>query len=241
MVNYNNGKIYKIEAINGEEGDIYIGSTTKELLSQRMTAHRCNYKYWLKCEVFKISSYILFEKYGVENCRIVLIENVNATSLDELKAREAFYIKSMLCINKNIPMRTKKEWREDNKETLKEYQKLYCENNKENKKEYSKWYRENNKEKIKETKKLYNENNKEKIKETNKLYHETNKEKAKETNKLCREKKHDEKLKALTPVEDYLKPDTCLNKDYVKSRRAFDLIPDEEKESYLIEMYKNMK
>ena len=36
MVNYNNGKIYKIEPLNGEEGDIYIGSTTKEYLSQRM-------------------------------------------------------------------------------------------------------------------------------------------------------------------------------------------------------------
>ena len=35
MVNYNNGKIYKIEPVNGEEGDIYIGSTTKEYLSSQ--------------------------------------------------------------------------------------------------------------------------------------------------------------------------------------------------------------
>ena len=31
MVNYSEGKIYKIEAINGD-GEIYIGSTTKKHL-----------------------------------------------------------------------------------------------------------------------------------------------------------------------------------------------------------------
>ena len=47
MVNYNNGKIYKIEPIvDHDEGDIYIGSTTKHYLSQRMDKHRGNYKSW---------------------------------------------------------------------------------------------------------------------------------------------------------------------------------------------------
>ena len=48
MINYNNGKIYKIEPINGEDGDIYIGSTTKEFLSQRLATHRGEYKQYLK-------------------------------------------------------------------------------------------------------------------------------------------------------------------------------------------------
>ena len=48
MINYGNGKIYKIEPIcEHDEGDIYIGSTTKEKLCQRMTTHRSSYKYWL--------------------------------------------------------------------------------------------------------------------------------------------------------------------------------------------------
>jgi hypothetical protein len=46
MTNYNNGKIYKIEPLNGEDGDIYIGSTTKKLLCQRMASHRYDYKRW---------------------------------------------------------------------------------------------------------------------------------------------------------------------------------------------------
>jgi adenylate kinase family enzyme len=176
MVNYNNGKIYKIEAINGEEGDIYIGSTTKELLCQRMTKHREGYKQWQRNSYNKTTSFLLFEKYGVENCKIVLIENVKANSKDELLSRESFYIKSMSCVNKCIPMRTEKEWRKDNKETLKKNRKLYHENNKDNIEEYMKLYRDNNKDKIKETIKLYRNKNKEKTKEYNKLYREKNKE-----------------------------------------------------------------
>ena len=42
MINYSNGKIYKIEPINGEDGDVYVGSTTKEYLSQWMATHRNN-------------------------------------------------------------------------------------------------------------------------------------------------------------------------------------------------------
>ncbi len=70
MVNYNNGKIYKIEPLNGEEGDIYIGSTTKELLSQRMDTHRSDYKQFLNGKQNNITSTKLFDKYGVENCKL---------------------------------------------------------------------------------------------------------------------------------------------------------------------------
>jgi hypothetical protein len=170
MVNYNNGKIYKIEALNGEEGDIYIGSTTKELLSQRMSKHRSDYKRWLNGISVKITSYILFEKYGVDNCRIVLIENVNANSSDELKAREAFYIKSMKCVNKNIPLRTYNEWYIDNIEKMKEY-------------------RIDNIEKIKEYKKLYVEKNKKTINEYNKLYRDQNREQLNENRRNKRKQK----------------------------------------------------
>ena len=49
MVNYGNGKIYKIEPIcDHDEGEVYIGSTTKDYLSQRMDTHRADYKSWLK-------------------------------------------------------------------------------------------------------------------------------------------------------------------------------------------------
>jgi len=150
--NFSTSKIYKIEPnVKHEEHEIYIGSTTKQYLSQRMTAHRSNYDCWKRGLHKKMTtSFILFEKYGVENCIITLLESVNAKSFDELKMRERHYITSTKCVNKAIPLRTKTEYRQDNKDIIRENNKIY---------------REANKESIKENKKIYYEANKNIIKE----------------------------------------------------------------------------
>ena len=128
MVNYNNGKIYKIVADNGEEGDVYIGSTTKIYLSDRMVHHRSGYKQWQEGKLnAHIRSYDIFDKYGIENCNIILLELISCNSRDELHARERYYIDSMKCINKMIPLRTSQEWRDENKQNKKEYDKEYRE------------------------------------------------------------------------------------------------------------------
>ena len=167
MVNYNNGKIYKI-CSKTMEGEIYIGSTTKQYLSQRMDSHRHNYKRWKNEKNPKhIRSYDIFDKYGLENCEIILIESVNCNSKEELHRREAFYIKSMKCVNHVIPLRTEKEYREDNKEhILAIHRKRYQENVevRDKIKDLGKVYRDANVEMFKERKKLYREINKEAIK-----------------------------------------------------------------------------
>jgi ribosome-interacting GTPase 1 len=110
MVNYSNGKIYKIEPIvEHPEEDIYIGSTTKQYLSQRMDEHRGSYKKWKYGKLGKTMVFDIFDKYGVENCRILLLESVNANSKDELIAREGHYIRTLKCVNKKIEGITKKE------------------------------------------------------------------------------------------------------------------------------------
>ena len=130
MVNYNNGKIYKIEPnCEHEKNEIYIGSTTKKYLSQRMVEHRGNYNRWKNGQTNKTMSFDLFEKYGLDNCDIILIENVNVNSKDELIAREKHFIKTLKCINKLVPGRTKKEHYEENKEVLLEKQKQYYNDN----------------------------------------------------------------------------------------------------------------
>ena len=124
MPDYTKGKIYKIEPkIDHDEGDIYIGSTTKLRLSQRMTAHRGDYSKWLQGKKHKLTSFNIFEKYGVENCEIILLESVEANNLDELLAREKFYIKTLKCVNRCTPLMTADD--------RKEYEKSYHENNKE--------------------------------------------------------------------------------------------------------------
>ena len=138
MVNYNNGKIYKIE--NNVDDMIYIGSTTKQYLSQRMDSHRSNFKRWKNGGYHNISVFEMFDKHGVENCKIVLLQLVNCESKDELLAREAFYIKSLVCVNKVIPLRTRKEYLVDNKEKIKDLNKQYKEENKDKIKVLKKQY-----------------------------------------------------------------------------------------------------
>jgi hypothetical protein len=117
------GKIYMIEPINKtDEADIYIGSTMKEYLSQRLENHRRDYNnYKAGYCVSRLTSFKLFDKYGIDNCKIILIELVNVSSKDELHKREAYHIRNTKCINKCIPLRSKKQYYEDNKDKAKEY------------------------------------------------------------------------------------------------------------------------
>jgi len=130
MVNYSNGKIYKIQHISGE-GQVYVGSTTKQYLSQRIDTHRSCYKRWKDGKHNFVTIYNLFEMHDIENCEIILLESVNANSKDELLARESYWIKQLDCVNKYIPNRTDKEYRQDNKEKIAEYKKKYQQDNKE--------------------------------------------------------------------------------------------------------------
>ena len=122
-------------------------------------------------------SYNLFDKYGIDKCDIILLELVEANSKDELHTREAHYIKTICCINKCIPMRTKPEYRQDNKARISER---------------GKKYNEDNREKIREQKRIYHRDNKERLGEQIRIFRDKNKEKVFEREKLYREK-HNEK------------------------------------------------
>jgi len=183
MVNYGNSKIYKIEPIcEYDEGDIYIGSTTKEYLSKRFVQHKADYVGWKKEKRHFISVFEIFEKYGVENCKISLLESYPCDSKDFLNAKEGEYIRSTSCINKRIAGRTHKEYYQDNKEQIiqrkneyyaenkniineKRRNKIQDKESKERKKEYNKKYQFENKINLQIKHKEYLEKNKEKLKE----------------------------------------------------------------------------
>tara|TARA_R110000782_G_scaffold540_1_gene1806 strand:+ start:95 stop:682 length:588 start_codon:yes stop_codon:yes gene_type:complete len=118
MPDYKNAKIYKLWSPEGD--DIYIGSTTK-LLSARKAQHKYD-KDKLECK-----SRILYENYN--DIRIELLECFPCENKDELNKKEGEYIRNNDCVNKNIPGRTAKEWYEDNKEKVLEYQIDYRLNN----------------------------------------------------------------------------------------------------------------
>ena len=120
MVNYNKGKIYKIECLT--TGLIYVGSTTKDYLSQRLTRHKSTYKQYLKGKYPFVSSFQIFEN---NNYRIELLEEVNCETKDQLLMREGHYIKTLDCVNRCTAGRTVKHYYQENKEQILEYKKEY--------------------------------------------------------------------------------------------------------------------
>ncbi len=119
MVNYQNGKIYKIQSESTNL--IYIGSTTQKYLTSRLTKHKED----LKTGHYVSSSEILKFK----DAKIILIELFPCNSKEELQAREAYHIKNNDCVNKTIPGRTPKEHYEQKREQILQYKgkKITCE------------------------------------------------------------------------------------------------------------------
>ena len=149
MVNYGNGKIYKI--VTSQSDDIYIGSTC-QTLSRRMSVHRSLFR----CKKLLAMSKILFEKYGCDTCRIILLESYSCDNNEELRAKEQDWIdKTDKCINKIRAFRT-------NKQKIK-FRKIYYQDHNDHIKEKQKQYRKDNKDKIKDINKKYREQNQTKI------------------------------------------------------------------------------
>ena len=141
--NFSNGKIYCIR--NNTDDDIYIGSTTQKL-SKRfqnhkdvMNGYKRNRKIYTKRE------------FGKENFYIELIEEYPCENIEQLNKREGELIRELKpVLNTQAAGRTIKEWREDNKEYLREDKKLYhIENNEKSNERCRKWYEEK-KDKVKE-------------------------------------------------------------------------------------------
>ena len=96
--NYFDGKIFKIIPYSSlDEGDIYIGSTT-DTLDDEFIEHVTNYFRIFKKNIY--SSEELFKKYGIENCKIELIEDFPCNSLEVLSKREGEIIRKNNCINR---------------------------------------------------------------------------------------------------------------------------------------------
>ena len=89
MPDFKLAKIYKIIPLNQDhESDVYIGSTCKPSLAHRMTSHRRNYKSWKNGKYNKVSSFKLFDIYGIDNCNIYLIEEFPCETKDQLRKKE---------------------------------------------------------------------------------------------------------------------------------------------------------
>ena len=165
MTDYSKGQIYKI--VDKDFNKCYIGSTV-QLLCKRMSGHRRGYKQYLNGKTNYVAVYSMFDEYGIDNCKIVWIEDYPCSSKKELEAREGEMQKTFDCINRRIEGRTRKEYCEDNKEYLQERSKQHREEHKEEKKIIDKEYYDKHKDEICERIRQQRKDDPEKFKERDK-------------------------------------------------------------------------
>jgi len=140
---YTRSKIYRL--VNDIDTEIYIGSTCKSL-----AVRKAKHKYCAKQNIHQ-NVYSHLNQVGWDNVHIILIENYPCDNIDQLRARERYWIEELKpSLNKKLPLRTDKEWRAQNIDKVKQNDHQYYLENKNTIKERAKQYHEENIEKIKE-------------------------------------------------------------------------------------------
>jgi hypothetical protein len=153
---FKNGKIYTIRYKN-DDTLIYVGATVQPLY-KRLSAHKKDSKN-PRCE--NILLYKKMNETDINDWFIELFEDCACERKEILNKREGEVIRQIGTLNKRIEGRTRQEWRQDNKDELKEKGQDYREGNKEHYQEYRKINKENI---IKRDKEFYSKN-KDKINE----------------------------------------------------------------------------
>jgi len=182
-IDYSNTIIYKLRHKEDyENNNIYVGHTTD--FTKRKSNHKSRTTN-TSDNNDKFPVYVCIRNNGGWNMwEMIQIEKYPCVDENEAKTRERYwidYLKS--CLNKQLPNRTQKEYREENYDKCVKDEKIWRENNKGKIYERDKKYREENKEKIYEMKKEWCEINKEKEAERKKNNYESNKEEIKKRTK----------------------------------------------------------
>jgi hypothetical protein len=168
LLDYKKTVIYKIVCKDLNIKELYVGHTTN--FTQRKCRHKSN------CINNKYNQYVykfIRDNGGWENWDMIKICDYPCNNYEDACKKERECIESLNAIlNKVIPGRTRKQYREDNKDNIRENYKQYYQNNKEKLNQKDKEYYENNKDKIseyqKEYQKEYYKDNKNKILEKQK-------------------------------------------------------------------------
>jgi hypothetical protein len=159
MPDYQQGKIYTIRC-RTDDTLIYVGSTIQPLC-ERFAQHKRNSKQE------KQKSRLIFRTINEDwdNWYIELYELYPCNCKEELCKKEGEIIRLIATLNTEIAGRTHTEWRQDNKEKQKEYNKKLENENIEKRKEQKKKRYEIHKEEHAIQMKKWYENNKDKLRE----------------------------------------------------------------------------
>lgn len=97
--------IYKlVSKFNPLENDlIYIGSS-KQGDKIRLSKHKHDYKRYLNGKYHYVSSFKLFEQFGINGVDVEILEHINSDNKFELLEREKHYINALNCVNLNYKL-----------------------------------------------------------------------------------------------------------------------------------------
>ena len=90
------GKVYKI--ICTQSDDVYIGSTFNTL-RDRWMAHKNRYKQYQKNNSRNMSIHTYFDKYGIDNFKIILIKEYEVIDRNHLETKEQLWLNKLKNIN----------------------------------------------------------------------------------------------------------------------------------------------
>lgn len=196
------GRVYKI--IHTQSNICYVGSTFNTI-RDRFHCHQTGFRFWESGKgKHEITIYPFFKQYGIDQFKMVLIKEYQVCDKEHLRVYEQLWINKLKPINKMNPFHikylSKKQYRADHAEEIKEYQHDYRIENREKLLKKQEQYRAEHKEQIVDGKKKYYANNDEKVKAKSNQYYEENKAKVLErvknrwaTNKEHVEAKREEK------------------------------------------------
>ena len=174
-IDYSNTIIYKIVSRDLNIKEYYVGHTTN--FTKRKYTHKsnCDNKNSRKYN-YNVYKFIRNHE-GFDNWSMLEIEKYDCDDLNEACKRERYWIEKLnASLNKVIPTRTKNEYKEANKEVIKEYFKKYGQENRDDLSAYQKDYKKQNKVILQEKSKIYWEENRIELLESKNIYYEKNKE-----------------------------------------------------------------
>ena len=107
-------KIYAIKSTDSNQ--VYIGSTSKQYLSQRWATHIYDYRQ------YKLGRHKYVSSFQILNSPTAFIELLEVCKEGDRYERERYWIENTPhCVNKQLPTQTYPEWVEKNKEDVREY------------------------------------------------------------------------------------------------------------------------
>jgi hypothetical protein len=142
-----------------------------------MAEHRRCYDKYINNNYYFVSVFALFDEFGIENCKIVWIEDYPCNSKKELDAREGYYQQKTECVNKYVAGRNMQQYYQDKKNEILIKQKKYRDENPEKIKAQRKTYYEKKGMEMLEKRKQFRRDNPEIMSEYSKKRYARDKEK----------------------------------------------------------------